>query len=189
MRSIGHQHTPPAHPSLDCLFQLLSAVTAFMHFCHGVSAPCVPGSFPLSLPCVDSRPDPAYWCCWLASRGCGQSNQTFFCVSVLPLVCCPPLVLITNLWPADTGDFAQRAVDKRLELIECWLSRSPWFWFIEEYWLHICFKKKILSLVDFPISLQLQVLLRIRKAVRALPTFAPDMCLSHPVCQLCFLNR
>ena len=50
MRSIGHREHFAIHLTLGCLLQLLSAVTASQHFCLGVSAPCVPGSSPLSLP-------------------------------------------------------------------------------------------------------------------------------------------
>ena len=43
-------NTLPAHLTLGCRLQLIPAVTASQHFCLGVSAPCVSGSSPLSLP-------------------------------------------------------------------------------------------------------------------------------------------
>ena len=49
--------TPPAHRTPGCLLQLLPALTASQHSCLSVSAPCGPGSSPLSL-----------------SLWCGQSN-------------------------------------------------------------------------------------------------------------------
>ena len=162
MRGLGHQQ-----PLRQCtrLFQLLPAVTASMHFCRGVSAPGVPRSFPISL--VNLRSEPACWCCWLTSTGCGQSNPTF-CYGA------------TGSWSAAlhrssllifSGHRIQRtAVDKSMELMECWLRHSPCFWSTEEFWLQICVK--ILNLMDFPISLELLTFLRIRKAFPALPILA-----------------
>ena len=58
------------HPSLYCLLKLLQGMTTSLHVCLGVSAPCVPRSSPLSLSLVDSRSEPACWCCWQAPWGC-----------------------------------------------------------------------------------------------------------------------
>ena len=55
------------------------------------------------------------------------------------LICCLPQVFVSyHTCPPDTEDFAQTAFDNSLELMECSLSRSPWFRSIEEHWLHIC---------------------------------------------------
>ena len=48
--SRGISQVSQVHWTLGCLFQLLLAGTAFMHFCLNVSAPCIPESSPLSLP-------------------------------------------------------------------------------------------------------------------------------------------
>ena len=130
--------------------------------------PIQPWVFPsLSSP-VNSRSEPAWWCCWQASWGCGESNpgSSPLCLPLwspgqslpgdvagrLPegvasptplssadlcgqlfLICCLPLVLVSYLlWPQDTEDFAQTAVDESPELMECCLSRSPCLRSIEE---------------------------------------------------------
>ena len=102
-----------------------------MHFCLGVSAPCVPGTSSLS-PLL-----------WYPGHGLpgdvagglpeGVANPTsppsfvdlyghWF------LICCPPQILIAYLlWPPDIEDFVHTAADKGLELMECWLSHSPCF--------------------------------------------------------------
>ena len=61
--------------------------------------------------------------------------------------------------------FAQTAVDKSLELIECWFSHSSCLWSIEEYFIFVL---KTLSLMDFLIS----PVLRIRKASHVLSVLA-----------------
>ena len=107
--------------TLDCLSQLLPAVTAFMDFCIGVSAPCVPGSSPLSLPqWIPGQCLPGDVAGWLP-EGVVNPAPLFFYGCEQPLVvCCPPQVLIAYLlWPLDTEDFAQTAVDKSLEVMEC----------------------------------------------------------------------
>ena len=54
------------------------------------------------------------------------------------LICCLHRSSAYLRWPLDTEDLVQTAVDKSLELTECWLSHSPCFRSIEEYWLHVC---------------------------------------------------
>ena len=42
-------NTLPVYSTQGCLLQLLLGVTACLHICSGVSASCIPMSFPLSL--------------------------------------------------------------------------------------------------------------------------------------------
>ena len=97
--------------------------------------PIQPWVFPSLSSSVESRSEPAWWCCWQASWGVASPaplSSADLCVHWF-LICCLPLVLVSYLLlPLDTEDFAQTAVDESLELMECCLSRSPCLRSVEE---------------------------------------------------------
>ena len=130
MRSIG-DNTLPAHWPLGCLFQFLPVLTtlyisASVHLHHvllGLPLFLIPCGFQVRACQVMLLAG------WLPE---GEASPTLLCSTDkcghLFLVCCPPEVLIAYLlWPQDTEDFAQTAVDKSLELMECSLSHSSCF--------------------------------------------------------------
>ena len=123
------------------LWVVFSSTDCFYAFLPQQPVTSVPSTSPLSLPLwIPGQSLPgdvaAGW------RTEGVANPTPLSSMNLCghwfLVCCPAQALTAYLvWPLDTEDFAQIAVNKSLELMECWQSHSPSFWSTEEYWLHI----------------------------------------------------
>ena len=190
MRSISHRPCSSSVPESG-LLKFLPGRTAFMYFCLGVSAPCVPGSSPFALRLwILGQSLPGDVAGWLPG---GVANPSPFSSTDLCrhwfVVCCPPQVLIADLlWPPDAEDFEQTFVDESLELMECWLSHSPCFRSIEEYQLHICVKYpqlgELSNLSKAPNFLENQ-----ESGSRFACCLPSHLRLPHHVCQPCFLNK
>ena len=119
MRSIGHQQqsasasdsglSSPA-PSRSDRF------SAFLPLCLCAMCSWV---FPSFSSLGDWRSEPAWWCCWQASWGHGQSNSTFFCRSVRPLV----LDLLSSTGPRFSSSLAIGY--QRFCADSCWWNSGP----------------------------------------------------------------
>ena len=92
MRSIGHrQHSSSAPDS-----GLSSSSDRFYAFLPRCLCAMCSWDLPSFSSHVDSRPEPTWWCCWLASWGCGHSSPVFFYGSERPLV--PGLLASTGAY-------------------------------------------------------------------------------------------
>ena len=177
--------TPPTRLTLVCLLLLLLTVTTF----------CI--SVLLSLFEVSLRLPLFLFPCGFQVKACLLMLAGFLSVlpiqphfllricetNVFDLVFSVDAYLAYLVWPVDADNFAQTAVDESLELMgAAKVIHVPDSYRNTDFTLLL----DILSLVDLPISLQLQTLLRIRKAVCS--SLIP-LRLARPVCQPHFLNE
>ena len=179
---LSHEEHRPSTTFFQCtriwaVFQLHPKVTAFMHFCLGVSLPWVPWSFPLFLPmwipCLSLPGDVAGW----LPEGANPTPLLWICVSVWSL-----LVRKIGLLPFTSPHCLSSLATGWMRILHKHLSINVWsLWSVD--WVILCvsdpqrstdftFVLKILNLVDFSISLELWTFLRIRKAVHALHILA-----------------